>query len=298
MRDEERSRHDGKRRGCLPFLGWVAAVVCVVLALGLFFNAAGITPGRIFSVLDSSDASSETAADSAGSVSGDTIQALEAMARQYPKMEPILKHSDRYPAQLLESLSRNSELLTFALDYPEKKGTWSDDIDLSDRYQLGEMPLLLQWDEEWGYAPYGNGMIALDGCGPTCLSMVAVGLTGDTSLNPKAVADFSAENGYLDDQSNSTLWALMTEGAEKLGLRSKEVPLSESRMSEELSEGHPLICSMRAGDFTVAGHFIVLCGYQNGEFSVNDPNSTVRSGEKWSYEKLKPQIRNIWAFSA
>jgi hypothetical protein len=209
-----------------------------------------------------------------------------------------VKNPGRYPERLLESLGRNPELLTFTLDYPKKKGTFSKQVDLSDQCRQGQIPALLQWDEAWGYAPYGDGIIALDGCGPTCLSMVTVGLTGDSSKNPRAVAEFSEQNGYLDEKNNSTLWTLMSKGARRMGLHSREIPLSKTRMTRELSEGHPIICCMGPGDFTIQGHFIVIYQFQNGRFLVRDPNSKERSRKTWSYEKLKPQIRNLWAFSA
>lgn len=65
----------------------------------------------------------------------------------------------------------------------------------------------------------------------------------------------------------------------------------------QLASGHPIICSMRPGDFTTTGHFIVLNGYENGQFHVLDPNSNANSEKLWSYERLSPQINNLWAFS-
>ena len=54
-----------------------------------------------------------------------------------------------------------------------------------------DIPLLLQWDKRWGYAPYGNNNIAISGCAPTCLSMVIVGLTKDTAATPDVVASYA-----------------------------------------------------------------------------------------------------------
>jgi len=233
-----------------------------------------------------------------GEVSDEVIGSLEAMASRDPQVMSVLQNSAQYPPKLLEALSNNPELLSYTLNYPQKKGTWEDNINLSGQYKPGKIPLLIQWDEDWGYAPYGPGTIALNGCGPTCLSMVTVGLTGNTSWNPKAVCAFSETNGYLDEQSGSTLWSLMTDGARKLGLHSTELSLDEDRMVQELSQGHPIICSMRPGDFTTKGHFIVLYGYRNGKFLVRDPNSRRNSKKLWSYRKLEPQIKNLWAFSS
>ena len=39
------------------------------------------------------------------------------------------------------------------------------------------IPLLIQWDKRWAYTHYGDEIVGTAGCGPTCLSMVAIGLT-------------------------------------------------------------------------------------------------------------------------
>lgn len=52
---------------------------------------------------------------------------------------------------------------------------------------------------------------------------------------------------------------------------------------------------MRPGDFTTAGHFIVLYGYDETGFLVNDPNCAARSGRTWTYEELSGQIKQIWS---
>ena len=160
-----------------------------------------------------------------------------------------------------------------------------------------DLPHFLQWDQRWGYEKYGSDFIAINGCGPTALSMVAVGLTGNTKLNPKAVADISYKNGYLVDGKGSR-WDLMTSGAKLLGLESKELPLSASTIYNALNEGHPIIASMKPGDFTSSGHFIVLVGVtETGKIIVNDSDSIARSNTEWDLTTLMNQMKNLWAFS-
>ena len=72
----------------------------------------------------------------------------------------------------------------------------------------------------------------------------------------------------------------------------------KKKMVNALEAGHPVILALGAGDFTTAGHYIVLTGVEDGKFRVNDPNSRVRSQRLWSYEELEGQIRNIWEISA
>ena len=149
--------------------------------------------------------------------------------------------------------------------------------DLTQDYTPGEIPHLLQWDVRWGYYPYGGSqaeeMMGLSGCGPTALSMVVIGLTGDTSCNPAVVAQYASEAGYVTE-SDGTAWALMSEGCAHFGLTAQDVALWETTMIEAL-ESSPLICALGPGDFTEVGHFIVIAGYENGAFRVLDPNRCV-----------------------
>lgn len=209
-------------------------------------------------------------------------------------VEQFRHDTDKYPERLVEALEHNEELLEFTKGYPEKIGTYDSSITVKEDEKRG-IPLFMQWDERWGYAQYGTGCIGLDGCGPTCLSVVYVGLTGDTSMHPKAMADFSINNGYVTEDSG-TKWALMTDGAESLGLTAQEIPLGEQQMANELKSGHPIICSVRPGDFTTTGHFIVIYKYKDGLFYVNDPNSRKRSEKGYDFERLSVQIKAIWSY--
>ena len=220
---------------------------------------------------------------------------LAVMALTDPKVPEVVAHKDQYPEELIELLENNAETADFVLGYPEKKDTAPAET-IGDVTQ-GEIPLLLQWDERWGYAYYADDMIAVNGCGPTVISMVAAGLTGDNTVTPYKVAQFSAGNGYYAGDSG-TSWSLMTEGAQQFGIYGEEMGLSEDEVFSALENGHPIICSMRPGDFTTTGHFIVLTGVEDGKIRVNDPNSRVRSGKLWDYSRLEYQINNLWVYTA
>lgn len=220
---------------------------------------------------------------------------LAVMALTDPKVREVVAHKDQYPEELIELLENNAETADFVLGYPEKKDTAPAET-IGDVTQ-GEIPLLLQWDERWGYAYYADDMIAVNGCGPTAIAMVAAGLTGDNTVTPYKVAQFSAGNGYYAGDSG-TSWSLMTEGAQQFGIYGEEMGLSEDEVFSALENGHPIICSMRPGDFTTTGHFIVLTGIEDGKIQVNDPNSRVRSGKLWDYSRLEYQINNLWVYTA
>jgi hypothetical protein len=199
------------------------------------------------------------------------------------------------PAELEKFGQKYPEAEKFVKDYPSLKDK-EFDMDISDELNEGQIPLFLQWDKRWGYKDYGSSIIGLVGCGPTCLSMVASGLTGNAEYTPYYVAKFSEENGYYQ-KGEGTSWELMTTGAQSLGLESAYGYIREDYIREQLSEGTPLICSMFPGDFTDGGHFIVLAGMtQDGSILVNDPNSPSKSARLWDLDTLLPQIRSLWYF--
>lgn len=216
-----------------------------------------------------------------------------------PKAETdaILNNESDYPDSLRQMMKRNEETAQFVYDYPEEH-TKSHEIDLSDEVTKGTIPLLLQWDERWGYETYGSDMIAITGCGPTCLSMVVCGVTGDTQWSPLAVAQYAEENGYYADGSGTT-WTMMSKGAEQLGVQAQELALSDSGIRKQLEAGNPIICSMGPGDFTNSGHFIVLSAEnEDGTIQVRDPYSKKNSEQEWDLQQLMKQMQNLWAYTA
>lgn len=176
----------------------------------------------------------------------------------------------------------------------------SDKASVSDpesEWRVGEVPRLYQTDPAWADEGYAGGTIAENGCGPTCLSMVYVALTGRTDLGPAEMAAFAERGGHVVD--GMTAWTLMTDGAAELGLRSEELPADEGSVRAALAAGHPVICSVVPGDFTTTGHFIVLAGLaEDGTVVVRDPNSAERTAQTWGLGRVLGQCANLWAFSA
>ncbi len=199
-----------------------------------------------------------------------------------------------YPEDIIALLGKNKETVDFVENYEVNKDKPVSKT-VSDTLKKGEIPQFLQWDERWGYDSYGTGFIATCGCGPTCMSMVLSGLTGDASITPSVVADYSEEQGYIDE-NNNTYWSLMSEGGEHWGVTAYGGSTSEDAVAAELNDGHPIICSVGPGDFTKKGHFIVLTKYQDGKVKVHDPFSQKNSDKTWVYEDIRDQIKSLWVY--
>lgn len=222
------------------------------------------------------------------------VTKLVSMAHEDERIDIILENYNMYPESLLGMLSRNIDMIDFLLDYPKKKET--SYLGTIEEGKKGEYPLLLQYDKRWGYSNYGDSIIAISGCAPTALSMVIIGLTGNNKITPYTVAKYAEENGYYLNEVGTT-WDLMTKGSKKFGIVGEKIPLSKETVYNSLEHGHPIICSMRPGDFTTEGHFIVLTDIIDGKIKVNDSNSKIRSSTLWDYSTLEYQIKALWSYS-
>lgn len=223
------------------------------------------------------------------------LKKLRELGEENEKIALIAEDSHLYPEDLLEALANNPEMTDFVegyLNQPPIRETGLTEEELQMEY-----PLFLQWDPRWGYDSYGyDSNIAVSGCGPTSLSMVLYYLTRNELFTPGNVAEYAMENDYYL-KGTGTMWSLMDEAPLEFGVKSEMLLTDELEMKQALDQEKILICSVRPGDFTAGGHFIVLYGYNEDGFLVNDPNCVERSRREWSFERMQDQIKQVWAFS-
>ena len=68
------------------------------------------------------------------------------------------------------------------------------------------------------------------------------------------------------------------------------------KLADILNSGRVIVAHMGPGVFTEIGHYIVIAGYEDGKFRVNDPNSYVNSEKLWEFEEFSNQIKMMWSF--
>lgn len=224
----------------------------------------------------------------------EALEKIKELAEQFPKLQYVYENEDLYTTSMIKALAGNPEMTSYAYDYPTHNGSVTGGI--RDDELPENHPLFLQWDPRWGYMRYGTtgGSMGSSGCGPTCLSMAIYYLTGDKSCTPDAVAEYSMKKGHYV-AGVGTSWALLDKYPGEYGLAVDRISKSEENLKEELDKGNILICSVRKGNFTSAGHFIVIYGYDEKGFKVNDPKCIYRSRLSWTYEQIKGDIKKTWS---
>lgn len=200
------------------------------------------------------------------------------------------------PEEIIELLDKNPETVDFVAKYGELKDVPPAET-VGELPEDGSLPYLLQWDARWGYQPYNNCVIAASGCGPTCLSMVITGLTGDPTVTPYVLAKYAEEMGYTISEGG-TYAAFMRDPVEAWGITATESLESESFVQDETAKGKPVACNLEPGKyFTDVGHFIIITGYEDGVITILDPFSIENTEKEWNYSDIKEQIAGLYSYA-
>ena len=206
-------------------------------------------------------------------------------------------HYAACPELIRDKAETYPESVEFAVNY-YIYGDNHLDTDISEDVAASDVPLLLQWDNRWGYRMYGTNYMGNNGCGPTALAIVYAGLTGKADQTPYDMAMYALENGWYWS-GKGTHSDLMTKGAKHYGLTVKALKLTDTdAIKEGLRQGELMIAGVSAGDFTVGGHFIVLAGItEDDRLIIRDPNSRINSDMLWDFQRVMDQTTSLWSYT-
>ncbi len=222
----------------------------------------------------------------------DALAIIQGYSETDTEYKDIFDNAAVFSDDLLRYVAVNPEMKRFVIDYIAKISiVFEGNFTLTTPVE--DVPLYLQFDEQWGYADYGESVIAIKGAGPTCLSMVYTYIKQEGSQNPIKIGDMAMNYGYLTEEGN-TANVLFTDGAANLGLKSTETEVKKKAMINALNDGKLIICAVNQGDFTPTSSYIVIKGYKQGLFLINDPLSEARSQVGWDFPRLSSQIAKMW----
>ena len=163
---------------------------------------------------------------------------------------------------------------------------------------INNFPYYNQGDPNWGKKGYGPGTIASSGCGPTSMAMVMKSY--GTNVTPVDTVQYSLDHGFRT-KNQGTAWGYFANIARANGLTAEQYDGGQKGIEvtkAKLASNIPVIGSMRPGDFTKGGHFVVFSGIdQDGTIRVNDPSSRERSTKKWDAQHALSQAKQFWAIS-
>lgn len=157
-----------------------------------------------------------------------------------------------------------------------------------------KFPYYNQGDGQWANIQYGkSGTMKTSACGPTSMAMVLQSY--GKHYTPVDAANYSVQKGHRVE-NQGTAWTFFKDIGNANGLDVNQFE-SANTAKQYLNQGIPVIGSMKPGDFTKSGHFIVFTGLDGNKLYVNDPASTERTGKIWNADNSLAQAKQFWSVS-
>lgn len=204
----------------------------------------------------------------------------------------ILDNISEYPESLIKLAANRPRSLNFVRGYIENKNKF-DKIDSrpEESFNLNrKFPLYILWDKRWGYKEYEDIYCVL-GCGPTTAAMIINGYGGN--VNPLAIMDEMREKKYYIENVG-TSWEGIRKILESHGIKSEDLPTVEKKYKNHLDTGNAILINVAPSKFTNIGHYMLIVGYNENGFILNDSNSIEYSQQEIKFDELSNIIRGAW----
>lgn len=209
----------------------------------------------------------------------------------------IYNFSREYPDELSEII------LNFIRDYPEHKDDYASMSFTDAELNSGEIPAFYMYDRRWGYEKIGGNFIATDGCAAVAMTMTYAALTHRDDVNPVTVARIAETNGYLNFMGGIDT-SFTNNICASLGLQSvthcfmdadpeKNEPLNEQLLKDLIDRQDRVIFAAMSGE-TFGGHAVILRGYDENGFYINDPANEYRTNQCWDYSVFENEMAYCW----
>ncbi|WEV60851.1 C39 family peptidase [Streptococcaceae bacterium ESL0729] len=160
--------------------------------------------------------------------------------------------------------------------------------------------LILQTDERWANLPYGWGTYTTfdkNACAIASLSMINANYQkGDLSV--QNVLDW-AKNDYFTDEGTS--WNIFPAFAEKYDYNFTDLGDNIDSALSYLSQGIPVVASVKPGIFTSVGHILVLSSLDDQGIHLLDPNDDAKKRHSltaFSKEQIQNELAHLWVYTA
>ena len=220
------------------------------------------------------------------------LERLKVYGEKSEDAKYIYDHADLYPESFLKLGANRPRALAFVRGYADKRNTFDKITSKPEEsHELNrKFPLYILWDKRWGYREYEEPY-AIIGCGPTTATMIINGYGG--SENPLAIMDEMREKNYYL-KNIGTSWEGIRELLASRGIGSDDLPTVESKHKRHLDTGNPILINIGKSKFTNIGHYMLIVGYNDKGFIINDSNSIEYSLRELPFDELTQIIKGAW----
>lgn len=205
----------------------------------------------------------------------------------------ISQHTDQYKDERLIELAINEPAAAaFVSQVPSAKAEASA---YTDEVTQGTVPCVYNWNEHWGFVPFGSSILGVNGSGLTSLFMADAYLTGSKEHTPDVLAQAAAS--YADDTLGVSA-AFFNDKAKDFGLTVKELAASADNLKLAVSDGKVALVQLKEGFTSPYAHWALISGMRkDGSVVMFDPTSEKATNTSWALGTVGDNISQILSLS-
>lgn len=234
----------------------------------------------------------------AAGVSEDLTKEFSTALNQGENLKWIAEHAADYKDPKIPELAlKHPEAIDFVANYPSSDGKASA---YEEKIEKGTAPKLFTWDSRWGGVSFGSSILAVNGSGPTALSMAYMGLTGKGDKTPADIAELVTKAN--DATGDSGMHSDFVENhLDNLGLRAQSYDSSAANINALLDQGTYLLAEVKENAFgdNAPAHWVLIASENaDGSVMVYDPTSPEVSSHPWDSATVAAATQTLYVVSA
>lgn len=220
---------------------------------------------------------------------------LAELAETDERAKFAIDNSELYPETWFKMLYDDEEF-ELAYNYPFMKDNYQNASFTEEELNSEDVPALYMNDLRWYYE---NPAIKHQGCAAVSITMVNLYLNHNDAVDPVNVTSYADEMGYygLGGISQENISEIM----EYFGLTAEE-HIFDKRNGEKVTEtelkaaadteGAVVMAAVRGRTF--GEHSLIIRGYDENGFYINDPASPEKTSMQWDFEVFENELVRYW----
>lgn len=224
---------------------------------------------------------------------------LAVLAETDERAKYITDNEDMYPQNILELYYYDEDKFDFVYNYPFKKDNYKTMSFTEDELNCSEIPAIYMKDTRWAYED--DCIVSTNGCSAVSLTMANLYLNHNSDIDPVKIMQYIYENDYVGTWGGlSAKYA--AEVYEHFGFECVEhafdnFDITEEELKSAIDKENVVIMAGMSGE-NFGGHVIVIRGYDENGFYINDPANEEKTAAVWSFEDLGSELVRYWELSS
>lgn len=222
---------------------------------------------------------------------------LAVLAETDQRAKFAIDNSELYPKLWFNLLYSEKEAdFDLAYSYPFCKDNYKTMSFTDEELNSEEIPAIYMSDARWAYEDYG---IWSQGCVMVSITMANLYINHNDAVDPVKIFYYANEIGCYGlggiDQAN------VTEIIEHFGMNAEEhifdrgngEKVTETELKAAVdTEGAAIIAAVQGKTF--GNHALIIRGYDENGFYINDPADTQKTAMQWDFEVFENELVRYW----